>query len=69
MRIHPREELVDEGEKILREAIGKLYKLSLTHDEFIRVVTDVMSNTILQSTKYAIRMERHGDREQPGGLE
>ena len=68
MQMHPREKQIDEAERVLSKAILKLHKMDLTHNEFISVVTQVMSTTVLTTTKYAIRRERHGDPEQPGGL-
>ena len=69
MRIHPRERLIDEAEAHLEEALRHLRSMDLTHDEFISVVTQIMSRAILSTTKYAIRRERHGNTDQPGGLE
>jgi hypothetical protein len=65
---HPREVLVQEAELNLREAILKVTK-DLTEAESLRVVNSVMSSHIGSVAKYAIREERHGNTETPGGWE
>lgn len=69
MRTHPREKLIDEAEAHLEKALRHLRNMDLTDAEFISVVTQTMSRAVLSTTKYEIRIERHGDADQPGGLE
>ena len=65
-RIHEREKLIKNAEIALRLAIVGATK-GLTEAEAISVVTSVFSEEILGRMKYAIRMERHGNTETPGG--
>jgi hypothetical protein len=66
-KIHPRERLVTEAEQQLRTAIIGLNKIGLTTGEFLQVITNVMSGEISSIAKYAIRNERHGNLDKPGG--
>ncbi len=65
-RIHEREKLINNSESGLRLAVVECTK-GLTEAEAISVVTNVLSGEILGRMKYAIRMERHGNTETPGG--
>lgn len=65
--LHPRERLVTKAKLDLQMAIeGPLE--GLTEAEKLRVVNSVLSSYIGSVVKYAIREERHGDLEKPGGL-
>ena len=66
-KIHPRERLVTEAENELRRAyIEALSKLSTA--ECIQVINNVAHSEIALIIRQAIRMERHGDPDKPGGL-
>lgn len=69
MKLHPREDLIDQAESILNKAIMDIHEIDLTNAEYISVVADVLGTAITRTTKYMIRYERHGDGEKPGGLE
>jgi hypothetical protein len=66
-KLHPRELLVKEAERKVRDAIYGSTK-DLTVFERISVVTNVLTDHVLASCKYGIRLERHGDPNKPGGL-
>jgi hypothetical protein len=72
MRLHPREALVREARIELHQAVldwlRKEEVSELTAYEEVMVVTSVLSQVITGAMKYAIREERHGDAETPGGL-
>ena len=70
-RIHPREVLVEEARRDLSSALLEWEKGhdNLTTAEHIKVVTGVFNDHILSMMKFAIRHERHGDPDKPGGLE
>lgn len=69
MRMHPRERLVDEAEKVIAAAVLKVLEdFDLTDAEYISVLTNALNTAILRRTKYMIRQERHGDPNKPGGL-
>jgi hypothetical protein len=65
--MHSRETVVREAELKLKRALLEAIK-DLTEAEGLRVVNAVMSSHIGSVAKYAIREERHGDPEKPGGL-
>jgi hypothetical protein len=70
MRMHERETIVREAENNLREKMLQFaneYAEKLTHYEYMRVVHGVLSDDIGSQIKYAIRYERHGDTDKPGG--
>lgn len=71
-RIHPREQLVNEAEQKLRSAVVDAMKGepfdSLTGAEYIAVINRVFSGQLASYTKFAIRQERHGDTDKPGGI-
>lgn len=69
-RIHRREKLVTEASGKLREAIYDLgLENTLTMAEHLQVLTSVFNETVLGVLKYAIRKERHGNIDKPGGWE
>lgn len=70
-RIHHREKLVREAESRLRGAIvdAGIHKLDLSEAEYLQVVSTVLHEQLSTTLKYAIRRERHGDTDKPGGLE
>lgn len=61
-------DLVREAEVQLRTAVLKILE-GLTEAEGLRVVNAVLSSHVGSVAKYAIREERHGDLDKPGGLE
>jgi len=66
MKLHPREAIVRQARSELCDQIGHVdSKFGLTHSEMI----SILSEAILSYTKYAIRIERHGDASVPGGIE
>lgn len=72
-RMHDREVIVREAEDELRLAIsissGEGSKLSeLTTAELLQVYNSVFSSAIGTVLKYAIRKERHGRTDRPGGI-
>ncbi len=70
MRIHPREEPCRKAEiEMLQALIDIKAKHELTEAEALRVVHAVSSDWIAGVAKHAIRFERHGNDETPGGLE
>jgi hypothetical protein len=69
VKLHPREDLIDQAESILIKAISDFNKIGLTNAECISVIADVLGTAITTRTKYMIRRERHGDGNKPGGLE
>jgi len=66
-RIHEREKLVTAAEIELRKATMKAAE-DLTQGEYLRVLVNVLAGVISSIAKYAIREERHGDPDTPGGL-
>lgn len=69
-RRHPREESCTKAQIALKLAIQTICREhDLTDAESLRVVTAAMSTWIGDVAKYAIRMERHGDTNKPGGWE
>jgi hypothetical protein len=70
VKVHPREEQVRAAVTALRSAVSYIWKSqALTDAEMLSVVTTVLSEQVLSYAKYAIRYERHGDTDKPGGLE
>jgi hypothetical protein len=68
MRRHPREQRCVEAEVALSSAILDItQKHALTEAEALRVVNAACSSWIGNSAKYAIREERHGNTDTPGG--
>lgn len=70
MKIHRREARVKKAEFELRDAVSAVVeKHDLTEAESLRVVNTALSEWIASVAKYAIREERHGTTDKPGGLE
>jgi hypothetical protein len=66
--MHPREKLVREAESKLRgHVLDILDDSGLTEGESLRVLAAVFGGYLASVAKYAIRVERHGDTETPGG--
>lgn len=61
MKLHPREDLVREAEKILQTAIVRVIESDLTLAEYVSVLSRVCSEAIQQATKYVIREEAERD--------
>lgn len=69
-RMHPREQKVNSAKHDLLEAWMKAYeKYELTTGEMLRVLTEFNSDQVGSIAKYAIREERHGRTDKPGGIE
>ncbi len=69
-KLHEREILIRQAEIKLREALTKLTdEFDLTPFEYIQLVQNILGGEILQTCKYQIRVERHGDANKPGGFE
>ena len=68
--IHPREMLVTQARMQLTDALIAWRKRNaeLTVAELVSVITGEMSSMLLGIAKFAIRHERHGDADKPGGL-
>ena len=72
-KLHEREFPCRDAENELRTAVssvtcGEKFK-GLTYFEALSIMQNVFGGEIQQFLKYAIRLERHGDTETPGGLE
>jgi len=69
-KLHEREALVRAAERVLRGALIEIAtKHELTQMEYIQLCQNVLGGEILTTCKYAIRMERHGNTDTPGGFE
>lgn len=66
-RIHPREAIVNKAENDLRTAIAAAVR-ELTTAEELRVLASVFGDRVGGIAKYAIREERHGKTDKPGGI-
>lgn len=67
-RIHPRVKPCNEARQAIEAAIAKAVKEhELTTAEEISVINGACSSCIGHIAKYAIRHERHGDKDRPGG--
>lgn len=70
LRIHPREEPTHKAELELRVALADIVeKHALTEGEALSIVNAALSGWVGTVAKFAIRHERHGDPNKPGGLE
>ncbi len=70
MKIHPREPRVRQAENELRTALADIVKkYDLTDGEALAIVNAALSGWVGGVAKYAIREERHGNTDTPGGLE
>ncbi len=71
-RLHDREQVVAGAELALRELLITWQRSAdvrlLTDWEYVRVVTRLLGDQIGMTAKFAIRYERHGDTDEPGGL-
>lgn len=69
MKVHPREAIVEGARRRIELAVAEVFQQAkLTTAEQIRVITAVMAGELQGIAKYAIRQERHGDSDTPGGL-
>jgi hypothetical protein len=66
-RIHEREQIVKDAERAIARAIDEAVK-GLTTAEGLRAVNTACADWIGGIARYAIRIERHGDAEKPGGV-
>lgn len=67
---HPREKNVRSAELTLINAYDAIVKeAELTNAEQLRVLANFVSSQVGTIAKYAIRHERHGRGDKPGGLE
>lgn len=69
-RLHEREIKMQQAELALREKINswvREHTEDMTDAEFIRAISGVMNEQIMTCMKYAIRRERHGNTDTPGG--
>lgn len=71
MRMHPRERIVQKASSDLRKMLLGWFKISeeLTTAEEIMVLSTVMHDLIGGALKMAIRQERHGTTDVPGGID
>ena len=72
MRLHPREELVRDSRLELMNRLAdwnEKHTEELTEVEWIQIITSCFSWEMSTFCKFAIREERHGDADKPGGLE
>lgn len=67
-RMHPRVQIVNKAETKLRETLLEIQR-DLTEPEFLGVVAGMLGEQIGHIAKYAIRQERHGRTDKPGGWE
>lgn len=68
MKVHPREERVRVARTALAEAISRVVEnCKLTWGEQLSVVNGAASDFISSMAKFAIRDERHGNIDTPGG--
>lgn len=68
-KLHEREALVRAAEKVLQGALSEiLSNHELTQMEYIQMCQNVLGREILTTCKYAIRVERHGNPNTPGGF-
>lgn len=70
-KLHDREQAVIDAERALHSCLmewKKSHGYGLTFAEMVRVISYEMGMNISTAAKYAIRVERHGDHNEPGGL-
>ncbi len=65
-RVHEREKLVKAAELKLGGMVADACG-DLTTAESLRVLVNVLGDGVGRIAKYAIRQERHGDTDKPGG--
>jgi hypothetical protein len=72
-RVHEREAAVTAAKIKLQELLIAWAESPEVHEltgpEYVQVLTDQLSNRVLSWAKYEIRFERHGNYDDPGGLE
>lgn len=68
LKIHKREQIVDDAAMALATAWAAARR-KLTTAEELAVIARFVTDTVGGIAKYAIREERHGDTDKPGGLE
>jgi len=71
-KMHPREEIVREAKRKLDKLIHDWRRepaCDLTVAEELKIVMWVSSDYIQSVLRSAIRIERHGDSDKPGGIE
>ena len=71
-KLHEREKVVRDAEESLRDKLlawQKVWSSKLTTAEYLSVLQRVLSESVASCLKYAIRHERHGTSDKPGGLE
>ncbi len=69
MEIHPREQQTELAARELGSFLIELQeKHQLTTGEYLRVVNNECSATIARIARMAIRYERHGSGDKPGGV-
>ena len=71
MKLHEREKVVHEAKMDLAEKVlewMQTHRKNLTTAEELKVVSGEFGDYMQRMAKYAIRRERHGDENQPGGL-
>ena len=67
-KIHPRESIVAEARLELATAINNIrVKYDLTSAEHLQMVNTELSSVVGFMAKFAIREERHGNTDTPGG--
>lgn len=71
-KLHPKEIVCSRAEDELFQTITtwrrKWRKDGLTSTEELQIIQNVLSSQVGQALKYAIRMERHGTTDKPGGV-
>lgn len=68
--LHPREENVRRAEIAIDKAVSEIIgREKLTTAETIRVLVHTLGDRLASIAKFAIRLERHGDADKPGGVE
>lgn len=72
-RLHKREALIQDANVALMDALIEWRRSEaaqkLTEWELVSLMSHELSSYISGVAKYAIRLERHGDRDKPGGAE
>ena len=71
-RIHPRESICKKRQHELEKVIGEWRRetaKTLTTAELLSTIAQVLHEELCWTLRTAIRIERHGDADKPGGLE
>lgn len=70
LRIHKRERIVNVAVNEMRDAVQKIVdQHDLTTWEMVRAVSSVCNSLLQGEARMGIRMERHGNYEEEGGLD